>query len=173
MTADEILAVLIAEAGDSIFATELALSGGDRRCDFWTISPNGSAGFRATAYEIKISRQDFRRDHAVKQRDARLYSDRFFYVTPPGLVRREEVPDWAGLIEIHEGKSKTVIHAPHRDKDAPSWQFVVSLIRNSGKVNRDTDLLKARCHAAERQLREATAALRAKGLQPWQFGIYE
>lgn len=173
MTADDILAVLIAEAGDAIFATELAMSGGDRRCDFWTISPNGSHGFRATAYEIKVTRQDFRRDHAGKQREARLYSDRFFYVTPPGMVLPQEVPDWAGLIECHGDRTKTIVHAPLRDKDAPSWQFVVSLIRNSGKVNRDTDALKQRLRAAERQVRAAKAKLQEEGFQPWQFGIIE
>ena len=171
MNADDILAVLIAEAGDAIFATELAMMGGDRRCDFWTISPNGSHGFRATAYEIKVSRQDFRRDHAGKQREARLYSDRFFYVTPPGLVRPDEVPDWAGLIECHGGKTKTIVYAPLRDKDGPSWQFVVSLIRNSGKVNRDTDLLKQRLRYAEGQLRSAKIKLKEAGLQAWEFGI--
>lgn len=171
MTADDILAALIVRAGDSIFATELAMSGGDRRCDFWTISPNGSAGFHAVAYEIKISRQDFKRDHAVKQREARLYSDRFFYATPAGLVKKEEVPDWAGLIELDGDKLRTVVPAPIRDKDAPSWQFVVSLIRNSGQLHRDQDMLKKRLQYAERQVRDATKLLREAGLQPWRFGI--
>ncbi|WP_394658791.1 MmcB family DNA repair protein [uncultured Novosphingobium sp.] len=171
MTADDILAALVAGAGDAIFATELAMSGGDRRCDFWTISPNGSAGFKAVAYEIKISRADFRRDHAFKQREARLYSDQFYYVTPAGLVRREEVPEWAGLIEFDGTLLKRVVNAPLRDKDGPTWQFVVSLIRNSGKVNRDTDLLKIRLRTAERQVRAAHDALRKEGLEPWRFGI--
>jgi hypothetical protein len=171
MTADDILDALVKSAGDAIFATELAMSGGDRRCDFWTISPNGSAGFKAVAYEIKISRADYRRDHAFKQREARLFSDQFFYVTPAGLVKREEVPDWAGLIEFDGAALKKVVHAPLRDKDGPTWQFVVSLIRNSGKINRDTDLLKARLRLAERQVRDVTAALKKRGLQPWEFGI--
>lgn len=171
MTADEILEALVASAGDAIFATELAMSGGDRRCDFWTISPNSSAGHKATAYEIKVSRQDFKRDHAFKQREARLYSDRFFYVTPAGLVQREEVPDWAGLIEFDGHQLKTVVHAPFRDKDGPTWEFVVSLIRNSGKINRDTDLLKARLRIAEGQVRRCRDALKREGLEPWKFGV--
>jgi len=171
MTADDILAALIAAAGDAIFATELAMSGGERRCDFWTISPNGSAGFKAVAHEIKVSRSDFRRDHAFKQREARLFSDQFYYVTPAGLVKREEVPDWAGLIEFDGTALTKLVHAPLRDKDGPTWQFVVSLIRNSGKVNRDTDLLKQRLRLAERQVSAAKAALKKRGLQPWEFGI--
>ena len=173
MTAEHILDALIAKAGDSIFASELQLSGGDRRCDFWTISPNSSAGFHAVAYEIKVSRQDFKRDHAIKQREARLYSDRFFYVAPAGMIKKEEVPDWAGLMEFDGESLRTVVNAPIRDKDAPSWQFVVSLIRTAGKINRDTDILKKRALHAERQVREASKKLRAAGLQPWQYGIYE
>lgn len=171
MTADDILEALIRRAGDCIFATELAMSGGDRRCDFWTISPNGSAGFHAVAYEIKVSRQDFKRDNAFKQREARLFSDRFFYATPRGLIAKHEVPDWAGLIEIYDGEAKVVVNAPLRDKDAPSWQFVVSLIRNAGKINRDTDLLKQRLRLAEKQVRDVTKALRDNGMEPWKFGI--
>jgi len=169
--AQEITEALAKSLGDVIFATELAFGQGVRRCDLWTISPNSSAGFKARAYEVKISRADFRRDTAVKQREARLFSDQFFYVTPAGLLRPDEVPDWAGLIEYEDGTFKPKVHAPYRDKDAPTWELVVSLIRNSGEVNRDTDMLKARCHHAERQVRTARAALREAGQQPWKFGL--
>jgi hypothetical protein len=33
-------------------------------------------------------------------------------VTPPALLKTEEVPDWAGLIEIAEGGRRTVVPAP-------------------------------------------------------------
>lgn len=170
--ANAILAALVAKAGEtSIYASELAFTGGARRCDFWTISPNGSAGYKAIAYEIKVSRADFKKDSAIKQREARLFSDLFYYVTPPGLIRREEVPEWAGLIEF-DGKALSYrLTAPHRCKDAPSWELIVSLIRNSGKVNRDTDLIRQRCLFAERKLREVEKRLRAEGLEPWQFGL--
>ena len=84
---EEILEALVRSVGDAIFATELAFCQGARRCDFWTISANSSAGFKARAYEIKISRQDFKRDTAIKQREARLFSDQFYYVAP---ARSEE-----------------------------------------------------------------------------------
>ena len=113
MTAEDILDSLIASCDDSmIWASELALSTGDRRCDFWTIAPWQSKGYLATAYEIKVSRADYRRDTYNKQREARLFSDRFYYVTPPALLKTEEVPDWAGLIEIAEGGRRTVVPAP-------------------------------------------------------------
>lgn len=169
--AQEIVEALAASLGDCIFATELAFCQGTRRCDLWTISANSSAGFKARAYEVKISRADFRRDTAVKQREARLFSDQFFYVTPAGLLKPDEVPDWAGLIEYTDGAFKTIIHAPYRDKDAPTWELVVSLIRNSGNVNRDTDLLKLRLRTAERAIAVARKAIIEKGKRPWEFGL--
>lgn len=169
--AADILDALVKQAGDAIFATELAFCQGARRCDFWTISANSSAGFKARAYEIKVSRSDFRRDNHKKQREARLFSDQFFYVVPSGLLAAEEVPDWAGLIEYRDGALKTVVPAPCRDKSHPSWELVVSLIRNSGEVHRDTDLLKLRLRQAERTLRYARDTIKAKGYQPWEFGL--
>jgi len=169
--AREITEALAKSLGDVIFATELAFGQGVRRCDLWTISPNSSAGFKARAYEVKISRADFRRDTAVKQREARLFSDQFFYVTPAGLLRPDEVPDWAGLIEYEDGAFKPKVHAPYRDKDAPTWELVVSLIRNSGCVNRDTDMLKLRALTAERKIARARVAVEKEGRRPWEFHL--
>lgn len=169
--AQEIVEALAASFGDCIFATELAFCQGARRCDLWTISANSSAGFKARAYEVKISRADFRRDTAVKQREARLFSDQFYYVTPPALIRTDELPDWAGLIEYDGTKFKTIIHAPYRDKDSPTWELVVSLIRNSGNVNRDTDLLKLRVREAERKIAHARKAIENAGRKAWEFGL--
>ncbi len=172
MNAADILDALIAECDDSmIWASELALSTGARRCDFWTIAPWQSKGYLATAFEIKVSRADYRRDTYEKQREARLFSDRFYYVTPPGLLQAEEIPDWAGLIEIVEGKKRIVVPAPLRDKDAPSWELIVSLLRNSGQIRRDADLVRKERDRLRRQLKDATQRLRAAGKQPWQFGI--
>lgn len=169
--AQEIVEALAKTLGDAIYATELAFCQGARRCDLWTISANSSAGFKARAYEVKISRADFRRDNAIKQREARLFSDQFFYVTPAGLIKPEEVPDWAGLMEYRDGAFKTVVPAPYRDKDAPTWELVVSLIRNSGNVNRDTDLLRLRVREAERKLSYARKCIENQGRQPWEFGL--
>lgn len=169
--AQQIVEALAASLGDAIFATELAFCQGARRCDLWTISANSSAGFKARAYDIKISRADFRRDNAIKQREARLFSDQFFYVTPASLLKPEEVPDWAGLIEWRDGTFKTVVPAPYRDKDAPTWELVVSLIRNSGNVNRDTDLLKMRLRNAERMISQAKKSIELRGIKAWEIGL--
>lgn len=170
--AGQILGALVARHGDGIWATELAFSGGARRSDFWTISPNGSSGYLAIAYEIKVSRADFKRDSSIKQREARLFSDRFYYVTPLGLLARDEVPDWAGLIEFDAGKLATRVHAPLRDKDAPTWELLVSLIRNSGEIRRDSDLVRRERNALKHSLEAAAKSLSAAGIEPWRHGIH-
>ncbi|MGI4744945.1 MAG: MmcB family DNA repair protein [Janthinobacterium lividum] len=173
MTAADILEQLIAECDSTmIWASELALSTGARRCDFWTLAPCQSKGYAATAYEIKVSRADFRRDSHAKQREARLFSDRFYYATPAGLLRPDEVPDWAGLIEYSDAGRVIVVPAPLRDKDAPSWELIVSLLRNSGRIRRDTDIVKAERSRYKHMLKEASQKLEAAGRRPWEFGIH-
>lgn len=169
---DEVLDALVKMVGDGIWASELQFFQGSRRCDFWTISPNSSSGFKARAFEIKVSRADFRRDSFEKQRGARLFADQFYYVTPAGLLKKDEIPDWAGLIELHGGQLKEIVRAPLLDKCAPSWELVVSLIRNSGELHRDQSVLKERLRHAERQIKAVTAWAKSKDIQPWQMGIY-
>jgi len=153
MTAKEkteaILEALKQRHRNEIWCLELAMSSGARRCDFWVLHPHASKGYRAVAYEVKVSRSDYKRETPQKQRDARLFSDEFYYVTPPGLLKPEEIPDWAGLIEISEDNWRYISRAPRRDKDAPSWDLVVSIMRNSGDTRRDTDLLRQRVKSLE------------------------
>lgn len=170
--AGQILAALVEAQQDAIWASELAFDGGARRCDFWTISANSSDGFKAVAYEIKVSRADFKRDTHMKQRQARLFSDRFYYVAPKGLIRPDELPDWAGLVEFEDGKLTRRVDAPHRDKDAPTWQLVVSLIRNSGEIRRDTDLLRKENARIRRAFDAAKKRLQDAGLKPWEYGLW-
>lgn len=167
----EILDALAAKQEDAIWASELAFDGGARRCDFWTISANSSAGFQAVAYEIKISRADFKRDTHAKQRQARLFSDRFYYVAPKGLIAPSDLPDWAGLMEYSDGILSVAVPAPYRDKDAPTWQLVVSLIRNSGMIRRDTDLMRKENSDLKRRLKYAAQTIEAKGRKAWEFGL--
>jgi hypothetical protein len=128
MNAAEILEAMIAECDPTmIWASELALSSGARRCDFWTLAPCQSKGYAATAYEIKVSRADYRRDTPEKQREARLFSDRFYYVTPPALIQPAEVPDWAGLIEIVY-LSQLRVAAEHLTREGKQpWQYGINL----------------------------------------------
>lgn len=142
ITSGEITDYLIAKHQKDLWFEELRLSSGfawQGRIDFLSLSVSPSNGNLATAYEIKVSKADFKRDTHQKQRGARLFSDKFFYIAPKGVITAEDVPDWAGLIEVTwktvrsmpRLMGKEIVPAPKRDKDQPSWGLVCSLIRNS------------------------------------------
>lgn len=147
ITAKEIEKFLQAKHSKEIWFQELRLSSGfgmEGRIDFLALNPGPSSGNKAVAYEIKVTRSDFRRDSHMKQRGARLFSDQFYYIAPVGVIPHADVPDWAGLIEVEwkvrtYGKKepylagKTAIPAPKRDKEAPSWGLVCSLVRNAAR----------------------------------------
>lgn len=108
------------------------------RIDLWVLYCGPTAGCPATAYEVKMTRQDFRNDvkSPTKQRGARLYSNEFYYATPEGLVDPAELPEWAGLMEVKIGEdgwpsTRVKVPAPYREKVRPSWPFVMSLLRRT------------------------------------------
>lgn len=103
--------------------------------DLWTVSPSGYAA----EYEVKISKKDFRSDSLKtvdrfqaarhrrngtepKTKHQRLASgdvrgpSRFYFVTPEGLLAPEDIPPWAGWIEVNKNGRWTV---PTIRKSAP------------------------------------------------------
>jgi hypothetical protein len=111
-------------------------------CDLFYVS---RAGY-LTEYEIKLSRADFKKDGQKSKRHFKSnYTDsgnydgyeewtttkygrlaasdtdgpsRFYYVTPIGLLTADEIPEWAGWIEV-ENRSKSGMLWTHRRKEAP------------------------------------------------------
>lgn len=147
-TTAAIMADLRAQSSRLINAEEVQFADGRRRCDFWTMSPHGD--HRVIAYEVKVSRADFRRDSQAKQEYALKFSDQFFYVAPKGLLQQDELPDWAGLIDWCPQRKRPFQHkrkAPVRSKQAPNWSVLVSLIRNSVAMRRDTYQIRERVSA--------------------------
>lgn len=90
-------------------------------CDLFAVTPADMF----VEYEIKVSRADFFNDQEKKPQDwnsrmkeARgmenptkhtrlerkdpLGPSRFFFVTPEGMLKDEEIPAWAGLVEIQK-----------------------------------------------------------------------
>lgn len=103
------------------------------RIDAWAMPLWPSQANLRTAYEVKISRSDFAREVAQprKRRMALHLSNCYYFATPPGLVRPEELPVEAGLVEVAEnGKMEIVVPALIRDTCPPSWRFVASLCRH-------------------------------------------
>ena len=118
-----------------------------RRIDFFVIST--CAGNETIAFEIKTSKKDFRRDieNDLKQRGARLYANKFYYITPKGLLSAEDkkqIPVWAGLIEYDIEKNRKCyknvyfevpIPAPLHAKAMPSWGLICAITRKVKRIN--------------------------------------
>ena len=97
-------------------------------------------------YEIKISRQDFKKDF-IKEKHNHILNEKFTYmrtgeqlfrvcnyfnyVVPKDLISLDEVPDYAGLIYINEDFSFDVVKKPkllHKTKATPN--FIRQLAHN-------------------------------------------
>lgn len=87
--------------GDKVFAPNFRLLW---ETDFISVTRD----FKVCDYEIKVTRSDFKHDavktvkhDAYKTRAPRPFvPNRFYYVTPEGLVQPDEVPDYAGLLWV-------------------------------------------------------------------------
>lgn len=139
-----------------IFVTELRGGAGGRptdNCyiDAWAMHPFPSRQNCRVAYEVKVSRSDFLRDtkQPHKHRAALVHSNEFYFVAPEGILKAEEMPLYAGLIEVateglpNDPNQRPSSHylvislqAPWRDTNPPSWRFVASLCRSVAKEKR-------------------------------------
>lgn len=74
----------------------------------------GWKSYESILVECKVSRSDFLRDRKkLHRRDPDLgMGDRRYYMAPPGLIKREELPETWGLLEVHP-KIVRVIHGSY------------------------------------------------------------
>lgn len=82
-----------------------------RRVDMLAVRRARKAGIGPLdllAVEIKISRGDFLADVRIpeKQQRWREVAHRHAFAAPAGLIRKDEVPDGSGLIEVSDARSK-------------------------------------------------------------------
>lgn len=112
-------------------ATETA--GRGRTLDLFAINCWPSSGFRAVAYEVKVSRSDFMREIAdpSKRAPAEKLAGECYFATPPGLVRPDEVPEGWGLVECGGGGAKVRKVATQRRVESWPISFCASLARRS------------------------------------------
>lgn len=110
----------------------------EQRIDAWAMSMWPSKNLTRIAYEVKVSRADFLKEIAapLKRRRALLYSNLYYFITPPGLVKPEEVPIECGLQEVLDApegytsnRLKTIVEAPWRDNPPPPWSFFAAIAR--------------------------------------------
>jgi len=114
------------------YMTGFTPSLGQTRIDAWACHLMPSGRYERTALEVKISRSDFLRElkKPQKRKPALLVSNKFLFVAPSGLIKPEELPAEAGLIEVTErGYAHVLVAAPHRDTPPPPWGFLASVAR--------------------------------------------
>lgn len=144
---------------DWIFIAELRngtgfKGGSNGYMDGFAINTFPSRGFERLAFEIKVSRSDFLAElrKPLKRKVALLYSNRFYFVAPPDIIKPADLPPEAGLYELQEpdpdryldnGKKmwnphperwlKEIVPAPWRDTPPPSWGLFCSMARRLRK----------------------------------------
>lgn len=110
-----------------------------RSFDYMAIST--LEGNQVCGYEVKASRADFRKDikDPEKQKALRCFANLFYYVAPEGVIKKEELPPWAGLLEMAQYNGKyclyQIVGAPLQANFPPTWSFVAECIRNKTEQN--------------------------------------
>ena len=94
--------------------------------DVVMVTPSGTV----YEYEVKTSRADFKKDftkvgkHMSLKKDKHVLTPRmvghtypkapnyFFYACIPGLIKKEEIPSYAGLVYVHADSVEVIKQAP-------------------------------------------------------------
>jgi hypothetical protein len=163
MTAAEVRQALRTRWHGQAYATfpELACGtgasdGANTTIDLWVMALWPSDNLRRIAVEIKVSRGDYLREikRPNKRKRALRYSNQFYFATPKGLLKPEELPPEAGLIEVDDqGTTHEVVPAPYRETFPPTWEFMAAVMRRLDWLTCvDTDEAKRRVMDAMRIL---------------------
>lgn len=105
------------------------------RIDFYAIRCwQSGVGLRRIAYEVKCSRSDFLAElrKPAKRENALSLSHQFFFATPRGLVRPDEVPVEAGLVYVSDGVARLAKKAPIRQPRPFKLSEAIYLLRLPG-----------------------------------------
>ena len=136
ITAGEILDAIRSKYTKSQFIPEIAIQVGDNtlhRLDAWLLKP-GYSPLTAVGWEIKTRRADWLNDS--KWPAYLAVCQEFYFVTPPGVMLKGEVPEQAGLMHAHlwrvdtwERKWKAYDdgHNPQKEYSAQESRNVVRL----------------------------------------------
>lgn len=126
ITARDILTLLECRHGADVFVSECkdGPTHGCRhaRMDAWAMKKSWAHPL-VTAYEIKVSRNDFLKDE--KWRGYLPYCNEFYFAASPGVIDPKELPDEAGLLITSKAGSRLFKkkRAAYRDIPIPESVF--------------------------------------------------
>ncbi|MBL8214451.1 MAG: hypothetical protein JNK87_27260 [Bryobacterales bacterium] len=147
--------------GEWMFLRELRVgtgrgSGQLQRVDAFALNTLPYTGMKRVCYEVKCSRADFLTElkQPLKRRIGMRYSNEFYFLTPPRLLKAAEVPSECGLLEAGTADPEPArellkghagffyydpdrrefcvlrIPAPWRDTPGPTWQLLAAMLRH-------------------------------------------
>lgn len=120
-----------------------------RHADAVSIGLWPSTGHQIHGYEIKVSRGDFLSEMKQPEKawPVMQFCHRWSLLTPPGLVKVDELPPTWGL-QTFDGKMlRTVKQAPLLTPVPPTPGFMAALVRRAGEA--DESLIKAAVERAQ------------------------
>jgi len=114
--------------------TELADSTGSmkgRTIDFYALNLWPSKAYLSAAYEVKVSRADFRRelDNPGKRAPWEKRASECWFVAPVGIIPLGEVPEGWGLLELGSNGFKAMRRAHQRKIESFTPDFVAAMAR--------------------------------------------
>lgn len=105
----------------------------ERYLDAFAFNMYPSKKFWRISYEFKVTRSDFLAELSKpEKRDFGLsISNEFYFVCPPGVAKREEIPEGCGLLEVSGKRLKRVVVAKQREAADLTMREVAAIARQS------------------------------------------
>jgi hypothetical protein len=129
-----------------------------------------SRGLEIHGFEIKVSRSDWLREIKDPAKSAKVqqYCDRWWIITPKGIIKPGELPPTWGNYEVSDsGVIRQVVAAPQLESVAINRSFMAAMLRRAGGVDEEqvasmvrTAVEKARAGDKEQVAREIEARSR-------------
>lgn len=123
-----------------------------------------SRGYRVVGFEIKVSRGDWMRELQSFQKSESWMAivDSFYVVTPPKLVRTDELPEAWGLLELVGDRMMSRRHASQKQPAATLPREVCARFISRAIDTAANQIRTAEYHMREEMRREVTEEVTAK-----------
>jgi hypothetical protein len=105
----------------------------DTRIDLFTVNTWASQKLRSVAYEVKVSRGDFRRElrNSHKRRLAERVATECYFVASAKMIKPSELPEGWGLIELFSWGLRMKTRALRREPAPWPRDFIAMLARRA------------------------------------------
>lgn len=139
-----------------------------RTADAMAFSLWPSRGLYATGYEVKVSRQDLRKelDDPSKAEEIARFCKMWFIAAPEGVCKPDDLPLTWGLVEVKAaGKLKwTKPATPNDHAIEPTWPFVCAIMRRVAESSVPMATFQAQIAAKTAEIEK-----RAQENQSWEL----